>query len=167
MTVGQHHISFGILMLGVALALGACSGPGTPPERTVFTMNEVAGSYEVTRMDAINRSAGGETTDLVALGAELDLTLTADGRTSGQLFMPEAARVFEEDPEGALVLDLTGTWTILETDPVIRFQFETDSFLALDGPLWSITEVANGSHELGADRGLVQRNRELELTLGQ
>lgn len=157
--------TLGVALSAAVLLLAGCSDILPPPPPSVhFTMEEVAGSYEATRMDAIETTTG-EVTDLLAAGAEFELTLTDDGRTAGQLFLPEEARVFEEDPQGDLLIDLAGTYTILETDPVLRFEFESSSILGLDLPSWSISEEADGDLRIGADRGLVGNDRDLRITL--
>lgn len=55
---------------------------------------------------------------------------------------------------------------LLETDPVIRFEFDSDSLLAPDGN-WSVSESNGGSLRPGHDRGLVANSKRLEITLAR
>ncbi|HEY7614876.1 MAG TPA: hypothetical protein VH764_17890 [Gemmatimonadales bacterium] len=90
--------------LCVAAALAGCGDDddgGFNP-----TMDEVAGSYSAT---TLTLDTGAGPTDLLAFGASVDVTLDADGSTSGRLFVPGGA------PDGDLDEDLQGTWSLSGT----------------------------------------------------
>jgi hypothetical protein len=79
----------------------------------------VAGSYTAISLTA-SSSVG--TTDLLALGSTVDITLAVDGTTSGRLFVPGGA-----EDGGDLDVDLAGTWTLSGT--TVGFDQEGDSFI--------------------------------------
>jgi hypothetical protein len=86
----------------LALALGACGGDdggGFSP-----TMDNVAGTYHATTFTVEN---GSGSTNLLQLGASVDVILAANGTTSGQLFVPGAG-----DNGGTLDENLAGTWSL-------------------------------------------------------
>jgi hypothetical protein len=99
----------------VALALGACGGEDSFSP----TVETVAGSYTA-RTLTLTSAVG--TTDLLALGSTVAITLATDGTTSGRLFVPGGA----EDGSD-LDLDLAGTWTLVGT--TVRFDQTADSFI--------------------------------------
>jgi spore maturation protein SpmB len=71
--------------VGTSVMLAACGGDdGFSP-----TVETVAGSYSAT-IFTLTTSAG--TTNLLAAGALVSVTLAADGTTTGQLFVPAAQR---------------------------------------------------------------------------
>jgi hypothetical protein len=66
-------------------------------------------------------TTNGVTTDQLAAGADLILTLRPDGTTSGQLAEPE-------NPGGTrTVLAMIGTWTL--TGTTVRFEQNVDSYV--------------------------------------
>jgi hypothetical protein len=87
--------------LALSLALAACGGDdgGFSP-----SMSNVSGSYHATTFTA--QSPAGST-DLLVLGATVDVTLTSDGATSGHLTVPGAG-----DNGGTLEEDLAGSWSL-------------------------------------------------------
>jgi hypothetical protein len=100
------------LLAAAALAL-AC-GDSTAP-----TMASVAGTYQATTFTVLQNGA---TTDLLANGSSLALTLAADGTTAGRVFVPgggEAGADFDED--------LTGTWVL--QDSTVTLDHPADTFL--------------------------------------
>jgi len=100
----------------LAVLVAAACGDGDPGAPTV---PRVAGSYVAVVFTATSE---GQTLDLLALGASLEITLSTDGRTAGRLFVPEG----EEDGSD-FEADLAGTWT-LEGDTV-RFSHDADTFV--------------------------------------
>lgn len=87
--------------LSLVVALGACGGDDDSFSPSV---ENVAGSYHAT---AFTAQSGAGTTDLLALGATVVVSLATDGTTTGHLFVPLAG------PGGAnLDEDLAGTWTL-------------------------------------------------------
>jgi hypothetical protein len=100
--------------VSLAFALGGCGGDSFSP-----TVETVAGSYTAGSLTATS-SAG--TTDLLALGSTVDITLAADGTTSGRLFVPGGAANGSD-----LDVDLVGTWTLsLST---VTFNQAGDTFI--------------------------------------
>lgn len=91
-----------LVPVGLALAavLAGCGDDGgfSP------TVDNVAGSYSASEFTLTDADG---TLDLLALGAVVDVTLAANGTTSGTLFVPgggEGGEDFESD--------LTGTWAL-------------------------------------------------------
>lgn len=99
----------------LALVLGACGGEGSFSP----TVETVSGSYTA-RTLTLTSAVG--TTDLLALGSTVAITLAADGTTSGRLFVPGGA----EDGSD-LDVDLAGTWTLVGT--TVTFNQTADSFI--------------------------------------
>ncbi|MGE0439241.1 MAG: hypothetical protein AB7L66_13845 [Gemmatimonadales bacterium] len=106
-----RRIESWIALLGAVLALGCTTGPG-----------DVAGRYhaEVFRLKAGTAAP----IDLIAGGATIDLTLSADGTTAGTMAAPAIAGAegtpFSENLTGSfLVRDGTVSFT-LEADVFIR-----------------------------------------------
>jgi hypothetical protein len=105
------------LLLGAAgILLSACSSDGTPFSPTV---ENVAGSYHATTLSVTEANV---TTNFLALGASLTLTLHEDGTTSGRLLVPGAG-----EGGGDFDVDLTGTWTL--SDSTIMFDQPGDTFI--------------------------------------
>lgn len=100
-------------IVGLALATGCGGDSFTPTEETV------AGSYSAT---VLTLTTGGQTTDYLALGATVDLTLAADGTTTGRLFVPGGA-----EGGGNLDADLAGTWDL--NGRVVTFNQTADTFI--------------------------------------
>jgi hypothetical protein len=91
-------------------------GPGTvaSPE-----MAAVVGTYQAT---SFTMEEAGVTTDWLARGASITLTLGSDGSTRGRLFVPgggEGGSDFDED--------LTGTWELIGT--TLRLRHAAATFL--------------------------------------
>jgi hypothetical protein len=83
------------------------------------TTDNVAGSYSAATF-TVTSPAG--TVDLLALGAQVDVTLSTDGATTGHLFAPGGGENGED-----LEADLTGTWTL--TGSTVTFDQEGDTFI--------------------------------------
>ena len=112
--------SLALTCIALLLACGGDSS-GNGPSRAAF-----AGTYHASatayHASVFTITDGGVTTDLLAEGGVLDLTLTEDGRTSGRLFVPGG------DEDGSdFDRDLTGTWTL--AGDTVRFEHEADTFL--------------------------------------
>ena len=101
--------------LCLALALGACGGNDSFSPTT----ETVAGSYTGTTF-TLTSSAG--TTDLLALGATVTVTLVSDGTTTGRLFVPNGA-----EDGGDLDADLAGTWALVGN--TVTFSQTADTFI--------------------------------------
>ncbi len=104
-----------ILALSLALALGSCRGEDTFSP----TAETVAGSYTA-RSLTLSSSVG--TTDLLALGSTVAITLDANGATSGRLFVPGGA-----DDGSDFDVDLAGTWTL--SGSTVTFHQTGDAFI--------------------------------------
>jgi hypothetical protein len=96
-----------------AALVAACS------DSTVPTMASVAGSYTATTF-TVTESGG--TTNILAAGGSISLTLAAAGTTSGTLFVPGGA-----EDGGDFDEDLTGTWTL--QDSTVSLDHDADTFL--------------------------------------
>jgi hypothetical protein len=105
-------------LLGPALAVLACGG-GSDGGSFSPTTETVAGSYTASSF-TLTSSVG--TTDLLALGSSVTVTLAADGTTTGRLFVPGGA----EDGSD-LDADLAGTWTL--TGTTVTFNQSNDTFI--------------------------------------
>jgi hypothetical protein len=104
-----------ILALALALALGSCGGEDTFSP----TVETVAGSYTASLL-TLSSSVG--TTDLLALGSTVAITLAVGGTTSGRLFVPGGA-----DDGSDLDVDLAGTWAL--SGSTVTFQQAGDTFI--------------------------------------
>jgi hypothetical protein len=104
-----------ILALVLALALGSCGGADTFSP----TVETVAGSYTASLL-TLSSSVG--TTDLLALGSTVAITLAVGGTTSGRLFVPGGA-----DDGSDLDVDLAGTWAL--SGSTVTFQQAGDTFI--------------------------------------
>jgi hypothetical protein len=98
----------------VAAVLIAACGDSTAP-----TMSSVSGGYTAASF-TVTESGG--TTDILATGGSITLTLTAAGATSGRLFVPGGAEDGSDFDE-----DLTGTWTL--RDSTVTLDHDADTFL--------------------------------------
>jgi hypothetical protein len=98
-----------------ALAFLGCDSddPFTP------SVDNVAGTYTAT---TFTTTAAGVTTDHLAAGASVELTLSADGSTSGRLFVPDAG-----EEGGDFEANLVGSWTI--DDQSVVLDHDADTFL--------------------------------------
>lgn len=109
--------------------------------KNVLEPKDVAGSYVAVRFIF---SDGLEETDVLEAGGDITMTLTADGTSSGTLFVPAALTEDQMD----FTADLTGTFTI--TDDIIHFTQAADTFVrdsnwVLDGNRLSGGGVFSGT----------------------
>ena len=105
------------------LLTAACGDDPASPEAP--TMAVVAGEYDATDSFGaltFTTTADGQTTDWLAAGASLTLTLNADGTMDGRLFIPGV-----EEDGGDLDESMAGTWTLSGT--TIDFQQDADTFV--------------------------------------
>jgi hypothetical protein len=101
------------------LVLAAASLTLLPGCSDTLTVDDLAGSYSATTFTT--REAGA-TTDWLAAGAFINLTLTATGNTTGRVFVPGG----NEDGSD-FDADLTGTWALAGSQ--VTFQHSADTFL--------------------------------------
>jgi hypothetical protein len=102
-----RHAYFGAWVL----LLAAC-GDATGPEG-------VAGSYTATTFTTVQ---SGNTTNVLTAGGSLSINLTADGATTGQLFVPASV-----NGGTALNASMAGTFTV--TNGIVTFTQSADSFV--------------------------------------
>lgn len=103
-----------VLLLLAVFAIAACDSSPTAP-----TMNSVAGDYRATEFTV---TTSGQTVNLLANGALLEMTLRQDGTTTGRLFVPGG----EEDGSD-FDASLDGTWTL--RGDTVRFAQAADTFV--------------------------------------
>ena len=101
-----------LLLLVVAAAV-ACSDSFKP------TAESMVGDYTLQTLTTTDTSG---TTDWVAAGSTLTLSLAANGTTTGNLFIPGAA-----EGGGDFNADMAGTWSL--TGEVITFTQTADTFV--------------------------------------
>lgn len=108
-------------VLAALLVLAACGGDDNGFSPTAET---VAGTYtaSVFTLTTPTGTADSTTADLLALGASVNVTLDADGTTSGRLFVPAG-----NDDGSDLDVDLAGTWTL--SGNKVTFNQTGDSFI--------------------------------------
>ncbi len=103
----------------LVLALTVLVGCGDDP--VTVTMEEVTGSYVLTELQT---TQGTTTRDLIAEGVTGNITLLADGTTTGSLFIPASVNIDGED----INADLAGTWEL--NGDKIDFMHPEDTFIA-------------------------------------
>ena len=103
------------LITPLVLLTASCGGddPFSP------TIENVAGSYVAT---AFTATQSGVTTNLLNLGASLEIVLDGNGTTAGRLFAPGLGEEGED-----IDVDLSGTWA-LQGDAV-TFEQPGDTFV--------------------------------------
>ena len=101
-----------VLVVGVVAAV-ACSDAFKP------TFENVVGNYSLQTLTTTDSSG---TTDWVAAGSTLTLTLESNGTLSGHFFIPGAA-----GGGGDFNADMAGTWTL--TGDVVTFTQGVDTFV--------------------------------------
>ncbi len=101
----------------ILAALG-CAGCGDGEPFTP-SVEAIAGSYHATTLTVTSNEV---TVDLLDLGAELTLTLAADGTVTGRLFVPDGA-----EDGGDLDVALSGTWSL--SGATVRFTMPEDTFV--------------------------------------
>lgn len=115
-------------VLAIVAVLGACSegsvSPDPDPDPTDLepvTQQEVTQAFSAT---TLTTTTDGSTTDQLAEGATLDITLHEDGTTTGNLFIPgggEDGSDFDRD--------LSGTFSFNETTQTVKFDHAADTFV--------------------------------------
>ena len=118
-----RHCGRSLAVLAAALTLSACSD--APLDPSAQAMAAVAGDYGAAGdfgTLSFTTDDGSESIDWLAAGATLELRLTADGKTTGRLFIPG----LDEDG-GDMDEDLTGTWTLASN--VVHFDHGADTFI--------------------------------------
>lgn len=106
-------------VLAIASLLGACGDDGVGTES--ITREDVTGAYAAV---TFTTTTDGTTTDQLAEGASLDLTLHEDGGTTGRLFIPGG-----DEGAGDLTADLAGTFTFDDRTDRVTLDQTADTFL--------------------------------------
>lgn len=136
--------------LGLACGLAGCGGDAFTP-----TEDTVVGTYTAS---VFLLTTAGITTDLLALGASVIVTLAPDGTTSGRLFVPGAG---ENDQD--LDRELIGTWTL--NGNAVTFAQTTDPWIPeIEFTAGRDTLVGEGTFE--EDRVRLELRRVQGATLG-
>lgn len=112
----SNSATISTLVTSSLVLLAACGGEGP----TATSRIDVAGSYEATTLTV---TKDGTTTDALAEGAFLDITLAEDGATSGTLGIPAGLSDSGDEERYSLV----GTWTV--NGPTVEFDQEADTFV--------------------------------------
>lgn len=123
---------FGAPRLAATLVLAAALACG---ESTSPSVQAVAGTYTATRLAV---TADGITTDELAAGASILLTLNENGTTSGQFIVPDE-----------LNANLAGTWTIRGSR--VNLDHAADTFLR-DMEFEVRGNTLAGDHDFGSTR---------------
>jgi hypothetical protein len=130
-------------VLGLALAVAACENPAAGNAAA-----RIPGDYHARTFQIV---ADGESADLLAGGARIDLQLRADGSTDGRLLIPG----MDEDG-GDMDESLAGTWTL--RGDTVRLQHAADTFLR-DMPLLARGRRLEGDHTFSGTRVVVSLER--------
>lgn len=115
----RHRTSVLAAVAALVVAVAACGDDGTGPDG--IEQNDVVGSYEATTFET---TEDGQTTDQLAEGAALTITLDADGTTTGNLFVPGGA-----EDGGDLDASLAGTWSYDAASNSVSFGQDADTFV--------------------------------------
>lgn len=100
--------------------LGGC-GESTSPE-------DLPGTYSAVEFSARDNGAD---MDLLAGGATLTISLSANGTTSGTLYVPGGGEIGED-----LNASMTGTWMYDENTGIVVFDQNADTFVR--DAMWSL-----------------------------
>src|SRR6188768_3220932 len=107
-------------VLGAAMVALVFTGCDTMTPEEV-ALNDVVRSYSA---QLFMTTVGGTTTDQLARGATLTMTLSADRTTSGRLFVPGGA-----ENGGNLDVSLAGTFSFDDARDAVAFSLPADTFL--------------------------------------
>jgi hypothetical protein len=135
------------VILGLAVALGgmsACDDDPVHPQE--ISRAELVGRFEATTIHVDPAGAEAPIDVLEELGGELEVTLNADGTTTGHIFVPGA-----DEEGGSLDESLTGTFTFDEDTGEVTFEQGADTFVR-DLTFQSVR--SDGTIELRADETL-------------
>lgn len=98
----------------LALVLFACDDDATGIDE------DLVGSYQATTFTVTTDDG---TTDVLAEGGSLDITLAADGTTSGTLIIPATQSESGEEEQASM----SGTWSI--ESGTVTFEQDADTFV--------------------------------------
>ena len=115
--MGPRRLSFLAPAIAILLLIG-CDDPVTPV--TPVTAASLAGTYSATTFTVT--PPGQSLIDVLAAGGSLNITLNANGSTTGTLFVPAAA-----SGSGDVTESMTGTFTI--SGSTVDFTQTADTFV--------------------------------------
>jgi len=118
--------------VSILAAVGLLACGGDPFTASVDT---VAGHYHAS---VLTITQGSTTSDLLQAGGSVDITLNADGTTSGRLLIPGGGETGQD-----LDVDLVGTWAL--TDGQVSFTQEGDTFIR-DVPFTAARNSLSAEH---------------------
>ena len=130
--------------LALVTAIAGCGGDSTAPQ------SPLAGSY--TAFEFVTTGGSGQTNQLIA-GSTVQITLNADGTTSGHMHLAAT----NANPAGEF--DLAGTWA--QTGNTVDFTQTADNFLR--DMVFAIQPIATGVWDLVGDQ--VFSGTRVQLTL--
>ena len=125
--------TFAIAALVSAIGVASCNDDLTEP-----SVDSVSGTYVAT---TFNSTTGGRTTNELARGASISITLSENGTTLGTAFVP--------GPTDPLNAGLIGTWDLVSN--IVSIDGNEDTFLN-DMPLQVAGDVLLGEQTFGATR---------------
>ena len=128
----QSFMRTGPIVLGIT-AMVACGGDSTSPSQST-----AVGSY--TAFQFVTTGSSGQTNQLL-IGSTVQITLAANGTTSGHLHLAASGS------QPAFDADLAGTWS--QTGNVIDFTQAVDNFV--NDMLFTIQPIATGVWDLIGD----------------
>lgn len=106
-------------VLAVVAVLGACGDDGVGPG--TITREDITRSFSA---ETLTTTTDGTTTDQLAEGVTLNLTLREEGTTAGRLFVPGG------DEDGVdLDADLAGTFSFDDSSDQVTFDQDADTFV--------------------------------------
>lgn len=120
--------SMGVILepLVVVTVLVACGGGVTPkpdsPIQELVTKQDIMQAFSAT---TLTTTTDGISTDRLAEGATLDITLHRNGTTTGNLWIPEGA-----EGGGDLAADLSGTYSFDDGNKTVNIDHSADTFVS-------------------------------------
>jgi hypothetical protein len=103
---------------GTSLGISACDDVVEPAD---ITRADITKTYSAA---LLTTTTNGITTNHIAAGASLNITLRADGTTAGRVFVPDMG-----EDGGDFDASLDGQFTFDDVNDVIAFQHSADTFL--------------------------------------
>jgi hypothetical protein len=139
----EHQLKT-LLMVSLALASAACGGDSTSPP------SAIVGTYTAIQWQTTGNS--GSTNQLV-IGSTLQISLSADGSTSGHM------HVAASNGQPATDFDLAGHWTA--SGSTVDFTQVEDNFLA--DMIFTLDPISNDAWDLVGDASFPGSRVELRL----
>jgi len=133
-----------ISIVAAVAAIAACGSSSTPPQ------SPLVGSY--TAFQWVTTGGSGQTNQLT-IGSTLQITLNADGSTSGHMHLAASNGAPAAD------FDMAGTWN--ESNNVVDFTQTADTYVR--NIIFAVQPIANGVVDLVGDQ--VFSGTRVQLTL--